>query len=462
MGKVSAKIEEWDYDDLLNEDDVTPIRVPREYRHINAKEIKAPVEELWERYKKGNLVLDPDFQRHYVWDDNRASRYIESLLLELPTPPVFMAEETNGEWTVIDGHQRLGTLFRFMRPLLRHPSEVAHINVPFAALPPLILKNLEVLDTELNGRGVEGMSTDDRIKLWKTPITIILLPKTADSKMKYVLFARLNLGSMSLNNQELRNCLYKGVYSDFIGDLSENQQFLKQWGKSYPDKRMRHRELVLRFFAFLHMRDKYEPPYRTFLNREMEENQSISKKNSELYRRQFASALKWTEIILGKEAFRQFRIGDQINHSGRWVARRYELVYEFETVGFAEFATLLENFWNEASIFDRDLVRLIIRNRLVHVMSTNRFVASMKEGTTRPTSVESRFEPWLQTLEEVTRDFEKTLDYARALHSALNESSICAWCPIQVMPDEAVLVSIGNKQRVAHQYCRIAHSSFGK
>ncbi|MBI4284663.1 MAG: DUF262 domain-containing protein [Chloroflexi bacterium] len=454
-----AKMEDWESDDSIEQDN-TPVDVPIEYRNINARDDKISLEELWERYKKGNLVLEPDFQRHYVWDDNRASRYVESLLLGLPTPPIFIAEETGGEWTVIDGHQRLGTIFRFMKPLLKGPSEVAHVNIPFASLSPLILKNLEVMSAELNGHDIQGLSPDGRERLWKTQLSIVLLPKTAHSKMKYVMFARLNLGSMSLNNQELRNCLYRGKYNDFIAKLSEAQQFLKLWGKNFPDKRMRHRELVLRFFAFLHMRENYEPPYRTFLNRELEENQTITQERLSHYHSQFDAAIKWVDNILVKEAFRQFRIGDEINHSGRWVAKRYELVYEFQAVGFAQFGSLLDNIWGSITPTEQDLLRLVIRNRLVSIMATDHFVASIKEGTTKPSSIESRFEPWIQVLEQTTGDVKRTLEFGRTLHTAITQSNICAWCPVQVLPEEAVLVTLNNNYKVAHRYCQKVHQSF--
>ncbi|MBI4297673.1 MAG: DUF262 domain-containing protein [Chloroflexi bacterium] len=119
------------------------------------------VRELWEHYANNNLILEPDFQRHYVWDDRRASRYIESLILGLPTPPIFVVEETNGQWTVIDGHQRLASLFRFMRPLFTGPAQIAGVAIPWVSLTPLMLVNLEI-KTELNGQGVTAIKSSDR------------------------------------------------------------------------------------------------------------------------------------------------------------------------------------------------------------------------------------------------------------------------------------------------------------
>lgn len=190
------------------------------------------VSELWNHYIRGQIAVEPDFQRHYVWDVVRASRYIESLLLRMPTPPAFVSEDLDNQWVVIDGHQRLETLFRFMKPLLGGPTlaaggDRAHV----AQLAPLTLTKLEILP-ELDGKGVTALNRDDRIKLWDTPISVITLPSDAHPDMRYALFARLNLGSMSLNAQELRNCLYRGPYNKLIASLGESQEFLRLWGKT--------------------------------------------------------------------------------------------------------------------------------------------------------------------------------------------------------------------------------------
>lgn len=323
------------------EDYLIPLDIPVDYRDIGAVERKNTIRELWGRYTSGALILEPDFQRHYVWDPIKASRYIESLLLKLPTPPIFLSQEKDDTWIVIDGHQRLETIFRFMQPLLKGPSIYSGVPVPWRSLSPLSLKCLEVM-TDLNSKGVVALLEEDRERLWDTELSIIEIPNTAHHTMKYVLFARLNQGSMSLNSQELRNCLYRGPYNQLIAQLSEDRRLLELWGKNTPDRRMKDRELVLRFFAFLHRLDKYKPPLRGFLSEEMKANMDgFTAEKAKHYRLQFQTALSWVEMIFGNEAFRQFKTGNENNPVGRWTPRRYDLIYEVEMAGFAQFGDAL-------------------------------------------------------------------------------------------------------------------------
>src|SRR5256885_8427128 len=189
----------------------------------------------------------------------------------MPNPPIFVSEDDSNHegdsnhWVVIDGHQRLETLFRFMKPLLAGPTAAAggdraHVT----QLAPLTLSKLEILP-DLNGKGVIALNREDRARLWETPLSVVILPADSHPDMRYALFARLNLGSMSLNSQELRNCLYRGPYNKLIASIGESQHFLRLWGKTAPDKRMHERELVLRFFAMLHIGERYRRPFRVFL-----------------------------------------------------------------------------------------------------------------------------------------------------------------------------------------------------
>ncbi len=442
--------EDW-YDNEADDLSV-PLYVPEEYRQLNAAEAKISVRELWDRYCNADLILQPDFQRSYVWDTMKASRYIESLLLRLPTPPIFLSEEPDGRWIVIDGHQRLESLFRYMQPLLSGPRARANVALPFGVLNTLTLTSLEVL-AELNGKAVEALTVEDRDRLWDTPLSIIQIPKTSHPDMKYLLFARLNQGSMSLNSQELRNCLYRGAYNQLIARLSESSDFLALWGRASPDKRMRHRELVLRFFAFFHRRDKYRTPFRAFLNDEMEAGRHLEPEHGEQYRQQFQTAVAWVDRGFGNEVLRQFLIGNRDNPSGQWGRRRYDLVYEVEMVGFAQFGNALDEFWGHAGPADRDLLRLILRNRLAGVMTSGRFVDSINQGTTRVSAVTARFETWLRTLACITQDLRGAIQEGQRIREASGRSATCALCPYPVSSDDMVWMAVTGEQKPAHRFC---------
>lgn len=442
-------VEEWEQQG----EEFIPLQIPPEYRHLSVIESKMAIRQLWQRYRAQEILLEPDFQRHYVWDTTRASRYIESLLLGLPTPPLFLAEEEGGRWIVVDGHQRLETLFRFMQPLLGGPSAGQQRAGHYKSITPLTLTSLEVMP-ELNGYGVLALTIEDRAKLWDSEVTIVLLPAANHPDMKYALFARLNLGSMSLNNQELRNCLYRGPYNNLIGRLSEDRRFLGIWGRNAPDKRMRHKELALRLFALLHRVDRYRVPYRAFLNDEMEANQDLKTIDEKRCRQEFECALEWIDRIFGKEALKRFQIGDPNNPAGRWINRRYDLLYEVEAVGFALFANRLESVWAGFSQQERQLFQSALRGRLVDVMVNDQFWQTLGQNTTSPDTVHKRFELWNGALELVLRNPSGAIERTASLHRKLSQSNVCVMCPQQVTPDDAVLVSVDGGEGVAHRFCR--------
>ena len=437
-------------------DEYYPINVPPEFRTLESQELQLSVRDINKRFMNQTLVVEPDFQRHYVWDSARASRYIESLLLGLPTPPVFVAEEDDERWVVVDGHQRLETLFRFMQPLLAGPSAAAggRRNPVAATSTPLSLRALDVL-SNLNGQNVTALDIDDRRALWNTNIKFILIPRTAHKDMKYVLFARLNLGSVSLNPQELRNCLYRGSYNRLIADLAESNTFLRLWGRSEPDKRMREREFVLSFFALLHRRDRYRTPFKNFLNDEMEEHQDLQNDEASDFREQFDVAMKWVErVFTERECFRRFEAGNAENTPGRWIRRRQNLMFEVECVGFGIFGEQLDQIYNSLVESNKVMFVATMRNRLIGVMVDPRFRESLQGGTRRPENQNYRFDTWMRALEAMINDHERIIDDGYLMHRLSREEPDCANCPYEVVWDDAVL-AIG-KTRLRHRCCHAA------
>lgn len=436
------------YSEEENEE-YAPIDIPPPYRNINAIESKMAVRELWERYQEQKLDLTPDFQRFFVWDSIRSSRYIESLMLGLPTPAIFISEETSGIYVVLDGHQRLESLFRYMQPLLRGKQ-------PFQHLSPLVMNRLEVL-VELNGKGIEALPIEHRKALWETKLPVIIIPATAYPDMKYVLFARLNLGSMSLNGQELRNCIYRGKYNNFIAKCSENHLYLRLWNKNEPDRRMKDRELALSFFAFLHRRPEYRTPFKSFLNDEMEANKHLSVVTQDKFEDEFKTALAWVDRVFGNVAFKQFKMGNaerHESHDGHWVNRRYDLVYEVEMVGFASVMKELNELWSTMTPDQQELFCNALRRSLAGVMVTDSFVISMSEGTKRQSSVNKRFEPWLQMMQHIIRQPWAAIDEERSLTEYMRRNGRCIVCAQNLVRDDAAKTQIDGNVGYAHRICQ--------
>ena len=160
------------YDDDLDEDaqdDLAPLKLPKGYDTLKAEWNKWTVRRISEGISDGTIVLQPDFQREYVWNTERASRYVESLLLGFPTPPIFLAQEQNDQWVVIDGHQRLETLFRYMKPLVR-----GNLPVSVRTQPELHLNVLEVLQ-DLNGSVITDLPIPKREQLWETELQMVFV-----------------------------------------------------------------------------------------------------------------------------------------------------------------------------------------------------------------------------------------------------------------------------------------------
>lgn len=186
-----------------------------------------------------NEVFVPDYQRDFVWDTSRQSRLIESIVLGLPIPPIFVAENKDGRLEIVDGSQRVRTLSAFLR------SE-------------LTLESLEKV-TKLNGMSYSDFDVSRKRKFNNMTITVIVLSENATEEVKNDLFERINKGSDILRNMETRKGIYRGAFTDFIYDkCATNQKFRTSIVLSRTvTNRQEHEELVLRFFALIDMRPKY-------------------------------------------------------------------------------------------------------------------------------------------------------------------------------------------------------------
>ena len=208
--------------------------------------------DLFRMYREGILEIQPDFQREVVWNTSDQTRFIDSLVKQLPIPSMcFSLDYKTQKWQVIDGLQRMWSIIRFLRGDDWH------------------LANLEDIDQSLSGRHaadfLEGNANlhqyYTRIENLTIPVTVIRCDYSKLSHMEYLftIFHRLNSGGTKLNNQEIRNCIFSGTFNNFLRELDQEEKWLKINGRS-PDKADRYRgqEQILRFCAF---HDDY-PAYR--------------------------------------------------------------------------------------------------------------------------------------------------------------------------------------------------------
>jgi hypothetical protein len=422
------------------------IFVPLEYRDLHASKESWAVSKLWQTYMAGKLNLQAEFQREYVWDDKRASRFVESLLLNLPVPPVFLAENRDGSWDVVDGHQRLESLFGFLQPLSAGPAADAMVRPAFRALK---LRDLEVLGDELDGRGVGVLPVTSRHALLQTELGVIIIPKTASPDLKFALFARLNLGSVPLNSQELRNCLYRGRYNDLIKEITSDAEVLRLLGKKSPDKRMRDREQVLRFFAFAHRLGQFRQPLRMFLNDEMEANRHCDIDERKTFKTEFYGAMELARKVLGQEVCRLFRLGSVSNPRGRW-DRWTELIYEVELVEFSKYAKQINGLLAGTDVNSAEFLAGL-RHHLIGVMTGANFLQTLNEGTTRPNNVQDRYKLWDHALVRAIEHPDFVCDRFRHIKSALRQSTLCEDCSSAI--DSLDDTDLSLQGGVAHRFC---------
>ena len=253
--------EELEFETPLEEESES-LEVPSDKRKIYTELGDPEVESLHGKFKRGKLVVQPDFQRQYVWDTAKASRLVESSLLGIPIPVIYLSEEADNKEYVIDGQQRLTSFFSF-------------IDGKFPDGADFRLSGLKVFK-ELNGKKYDALpdALQDSIRYFK--VRIITFKKESDQNLKFEIFERLNTGSVSLNDQELCNCIYRGTFNKLLRELSHDPDFVFLLGLKKQDRRMKDVELVLRFAAFYHHTYlNYKPPMKSFLNWEAEKFRNI-------------------------------------------------------------------------------------------------------------------------------------------------------------------------------------------
>jgi hypothetical protein len=325
---------------------MTSIQKPR---RILAQPYDYSVQDIVDKIESGDINLNPDYQRNYVWasDDlaqNKCSRLIESLLLNIPIPVIYFAEQAETlKYEVIDGQQRLYTFQRFL-------------NDDFA------LKNLKLRD-DVNDKKYSELDKRDRDEIRKRSIRAIVILNESDEEVKYEVFERLNLGSIQLTPQEIRNNTLRGSFNDLLKDLADNDIFKKMLNLRLKsdDKNMAHEELVLRFFAYHHSEYKRVKNLSYFLTDYMKENQNLDKGEITELRNLFLKTLNLVNDYLGDKAFSNY--GEKTE---KWASLTNRSLYDAEMLAFSDFID------KEITITREEFV-----SNLEHLMSDPEFKKSL-------------------------------------------------------------------------------------
>ena len=442
MSAISEETQEIEFEAQPEEEAVSS-----KERKIFTDQSDPEIESLYGKWKRGKLVLQPEFQRHFVWDTAKSSRLIESALLDIPLPIVYLSQGKDGKEYVIDGQQRLTSFFSF-------------VDGKFPDGREFKLTGLKVFDnlTKKTFKDIEE-TLQDKVKYCK--IRTITFRKESDSELRFEIFERLNTGAVSLNEQELRNCIYRGPYNALLRELASDEDFMHLLGLKCEEKRMRDVELVLRFAAFYHATYlNYSPPMKKFLNEDMEKYQQISEKDATQLKIAFKNAVTIIGSLLDTHAFKRFYKGDEKNRNGRWEPKKFNAsLYDILMYSFARVDknTAYQNLDS-------------LREALIYLMTNDKeFIDSIELSTSSIQAVTKRFDKWRHAVEDIMGIGQKEPRcFSQQLKNDLFKNNpTCAICNQSILTVDDAAVdhieqywqggkTIPENARLAHRYCNWA------
>lgn len=226
----------------------------QKYRQeIKSERMDMSFGEIINMYKDREIIISPEYQRAFRWDEQRQSDFIESILLGIPFPSIFVATNADGKWELIDGLQRVSTVLAFFNELKDENGN------------PYFKNGLELVEGSLI-KGLKGVTIDTlpleyKLQIKRTPCRVEIILKESEFKMRYELFKRLNTGGEGLSRQEIRNCIFRGLdsrYSNFVAELSNNEIFREIVNIStLNEEMMYYEELVLRYLTLKNQGTRY-------------------------------------------------------------------------------------------------------------------------------------------------------------------------------------------------------------
>jgi len=371
--------EEQEIDDIIEDDVDLDIEAGQRKIIWQAKDFS--IREFLTMKNDGELALQPNYQRNYVATDLIASKLIESILLDVPIPVVYLAEEQDGSYSVIDGQQRLTSFLSFLEG--KFPD-----NRPFK------ISGLKVLP-ELNRKLFTDLNPELQKKIRSTTIHSIIIKKESNSDIKFEIFERLNTGSTKLNEDEIRNTVYRGKYIDLLAELSENQVFHGLVRKDNFKKRMIYRGMILRFFALSEKSYlNYKSSMKQFSNKELRDNRDLTLSKEKEYKARFEHCLDLVKLVFGEMAFRRYMPGES-GETGKWGDSQINMaLYDLQMVGFVNYSK--NDVLAKADLIREGLIDLMINNQ--------QFRELLIWQTSDTDKLKKRFRIYMDMLESIIGD----------------------------------------------------------
>lgn len=281
------------------------INTPFDPKQVDIIPRKFSINTMLERLIHKELDLSPDFQRRAnLWNDQRKSRLIESILLRIPLPSFYFKEDTDGNFSVVDGLQRLCAIFHFIN--------YKEINKATKANPPL--NSLRLIDLqylkEIEGKEFSELDRAFQRRINELEIEANIIRSGTPKAVMFNVFARLNQGGLPLSAQEIRNAIYTGIWRDRIRNIANSIAFKTATKNKIPTERQQDMEMILRFFALYALDTKGQRPENEILDKFL--NDTVEKRlptwkdiDWNYAEQQFFRSLDAAIIIFGEHAFRK-------------------------------------------------------------------------------------------------------------------------------------------------------------
>jgi hypothetical protein len=310
--------------------------------------------EIMRIYERGELIIRPEYQRLYRWEESKRTRFIESLILGIPIPPIFVFTDEKGRWELIDGLQRLSTMFHYAGIL---QDESGKILPPFSSLGTKLLPSLSGLYwLPQNGDDDSALPPSVRLDVERTRIRVEILKRESDQRAKYELFQRLNTGGVKLSEQEVRNCVMVMLNADLHEKLvaaTNNPDFITCIALTdRSTSEQKPMELLLRFLVYRYKDYDQKIDVHDWLDETAIDICTDEKYDIDGELKIFGRVLSMLAQTLGQDSFKKFSQGSFVRG---FLISSYEAVTHgisknidnIEANGTAALRQCIEDMWDD-------------------------------------------------------------------------------------------------------------------
>ena len=318
-------------------------------------------------------LLKPELQRKYVWTKDEASMFIDSLLLGLPVPSIFLAKE-NDQKLIIDGYQRIMSVYDYVKGIFSADGKVFK------------LSNAHSINSKWRGKAFAELSIDEQRRIKSTTIHAIIFEQKhpADDSGMYKVFERINTSGRNLKPQEIRNCVYHGELNNALMEMNSNIYWRKLWGSEASDSRMTDVEFILRFIALDHLLQTDTKLKQISLKKElnsfMENSKSISASEIEQLKTFFNNVVTQIWTLLGSCAFRNLKKAVASDGSVAFASAIHPAIFDAIMLAMAEALRKNKSLVSES----------VAVSRYIATLQDKEFLSCISQRTTNTDKITTR------------------------------------------------------------------------